>query len=360
MKKPILVLFGLFIFLQLTYGQEKKEKFKEIIEISASPVKDQQKTGTCWSFATSSFLESEILRKGKGEYDLSEMFFIRQAYLQKAKKYLLYHGHANFEQGGQAHDVMNVVREYGIVPESEYTGNPVANEVQDHVKLEEELKKFIGKTNNGFDQKKATEWEEKYNQLLDTYLGKLPSEFGIKGQIYSPKNFTDFLAIDPDEYLEFTSFTHHPFYESVDLEIPDNWSHDRYINVPYKELVEIIDSALYHGYTVCWDGDTSEKMFDYRAGKATLNEYITDYQAARQIAFINRETTDDHLMHIVGISEDENGDRFYRAKNSWGTEKNEYDGYMYLSLPYVKMKTIAILVHKDAVPQSIMNKIRKP
>ncbi|HBL75015.1 MAG: hypothetical protein A2W90_07530 [Bacteroidetes bacterium GWF2_42_66] len=360
MKKAILVLFVLFVFLQLAHGQKKDEKFKNIIQISANPVENQQKTGTCWSFATSSFLESEILRKGKGEYDLSEMFFVRQAYLQKAKKYLLYHGHANFGEGGQAHDVMNVIREFGIMPESEYTGKPINTEIHDHGKMEEELIRFIAKTNNGFNKKRAEEWEEQFNQILDTYLGKLPQEFGIKGQTYSPLGFTAFLAINPDDYLEFTSFTHHSFYERIDLEIPDNWSHDKYINVPIKELVEIIDSSLYRGYTVCWDGDTSEKSFNHRSGIATLDSGVADYPTARQNTFLSREMTDDHLMHITGIAEDENGEQFYRTKNSWGTDKSEYEGYLYMSVPYVKLKTIAILVHKNAVPQSIMNKIERP
>ncbi len=359
MKKALQVLLVLFVSLQLAQGQEKDKKYKEIIQISASPVKDQQKTGTCWSFATTSFLESEILRKGKGEYDLSEMFFVRQAYLQKAKKYLLYHGHANFDEGGQAHDVINAIRESGIVPELEYTGKPINPEGHDHGNLEEELTKFIAKTNNGFNKKKAEEWEDGFNQILDTYLGKLPQEFGVKGQAYSPLGFTTFLAIDPDDYLEFTSYTHHPFYEPIDLEIPDNWSHDKYINIPIEELVEIIDSSLYRGYTVCWDGDTSEKSFDHRNGTAILNGNIANYQVVRQTTFFNRETTDDHLMHITGISENENGEKFYRIKNSWGTEKSEYDGYLYMSIPYVKLKTIAIFVHKNAVPLLIMNKIKK-
>lgn len=360
MMKTVFVLSILFVFLQPVQGQKKDEKFRDIVQIPASPVKNQQKTGTCWSFATCSFLESEILRKGKGEYDLSEMFFVRHAYLQKAKRYLLYHGYANFGQGGQAHDVINVIREQGMAPESEYPGKVDVSSVHDHTKMEQELIRFMEKTNKDYNTKKAERWEKEFNRILDTYMGQLPQEFGIKGQPYNPKSFTDFLTIDPDDYLEFTSFTHHPFYEQVNLEVPDNWSHDRYINVPINELAEIIDSSLHRGYTVCWDGDTSEKKFSHRSGTAETDETTRDYQSARQETFFNRETTDDHLMHITGISEDKNGDKFYRTKNSWGTEKSEYGGYVYLSEPYVKLKTIAILVHKDAVPESIMNKIQRP
>ncbi len=357
MKKIFSILMILLVSAFCGFGGEQDKDFKDIVRIPASPVKDQQKTGTCWSFATASFLESEVLRKGKGEFDLSEMFFVRHAYMQKAERYLLYHGHANFSQGGQAHDVMNVVREFGIFPEFGYTGDPLNPGIHDHDKMVNELTKFIVRTNENFGERKAEKWKEKFNQILDTYLGKVPEEFGVKGQIYSPEGFTDYLEIDPDDYLEFTSFTHHPFYEQIDLEIPDNWSHDKYINVPIQELVEITDSALFHGYSVCWDGDTSEKGFSRREGVATLEGGITPDQAARQTTFLNRQTTDDHLMHILGIAEDRTGEKYYIIKNSWGTGKSKFNGFLYMSVPYMKLKTIAILVHKDAVPLSVMGKI---
>ena len=357
MNKAFNILVFLLVSAFSSYGGEQGKNFKDIVRIPASPVKDQQKTGTCWSFATTSFLESEVLRKGKGEFDLSEMFFVRHAYVEKAEKYLLYHGNANFSQGGQAHDIINMIREFGVVPEAEYIGNPLNPGIHDHGKMLNELKKFLEKTNNNFNEKKAEKWKEKFNEILDTYLGKLPEEFGVKGQIYSPKNFADYLGIDPDDYIEFTSFNHHPFYKQIDLEIPDNWSHDKYINVPIEELVEIIDSSLFRGYSVCWDGDTSEKGFKHHAGIATLEENPASNQTERQTTFLNRQTTDDHLMHIVGIAEDETGAEYYITKNSWGTEKNKFNGYLYMSVPYVKLKTIAVLVHKNAVPLSVMGKI---
>lgn len=350
----------LFILLVVPFGnvvEGQNKEFKEIIRIPASPVKNQQKTGTCWSFATTSFLESEILRKGKGEYDLSEMFFVRQAYSLKAEKYLLYHGHTNFSQGGQAHDVMNIIRKFGIMPEFAYPGDPLSPGIYDHEKVFQELNKSIEKTNSSFNEKKADKWEEKFSQLLDYYFGNVLVDFGIKGQIYSPAGFTNYLGINPDDYLEFTSYGHHPFYEQIDLEIPDNWSHDRYINVLINELVEIIDSSLYKGYSVCWDGDTSEKGFNDKKGIATIETNTVCDQASRQQTFINRETTDDHLMHIIGLAEDENGQKYYIAKNSWGIEKSDFNGFVYLSESYVKLKTVAILVNKNSVPLSIMGKI---
>ena len=358
MKKVILPFIILFAFSLSVFSQSSDEKLNEIVRIPASPVKDQQKTGTCWSFATTSFLESEILRKGKGEYDLSEIFFVRYAYLQKAKNYLLYHGKANFSEGGQAHDVINIIKYAGIVPESEYAGIIDASEILDHNKLKEELEKYISRTNNGFNEKKADSWEEKYVQILNNSLGQVPAEFGIKGQIYSPKTFTDFLAINPDDYIEFTSYSHHPFYTSVDLEIPDNWSHGTYINVPIDKLVEIVDSSLYKGYSVCWDGDTSEKGFNHRTGFAKLEDDTSTDQANRQKTFYNRKTTDDHLMHIIGISENLEGEKFYLVKNSWGTNKSKFNGLLYMSIPYLRLKTIAIMVHKNAVPKPIMRSIQ--
>lgn len=358
MKKTLLPLLILFTLPLLALAQANDEKLIEIIRIPASPVKNQQKTGTCWSFATTSFLESEILRKGKGEYDLSEMYFVRYSYFQKAKNYLLYHGKANFSQGGQAHDVINIIKTLGLVPESEYPGAGNSSEIIDHNKLEEELMKFMSKTNDGFNDKKAENWEAKFNQILDINLGKTPNEFGIKGQTYSPNAFTAFLAIDPADYIEITSFNHHPFYTLIDLEIPDNWSHSRYINLPIDELVEVVDSSLYKGYSVCWDGDTSEKGFNHKSGFATVEIGAPVDQLTRQKTFYNRKTTDDHLMHIIGISENSEGEKFYLTKNSWGTEKSQFHGFLYMSIPYLNLKTIAILVHKDAIPKSIMKKIQ--
>lgn len=358
MKKTLLPILILFVLPLWNLAQTSDEKLTEIVRIPASPVKNQQKTGTCWSFATTSFLESEILRKGKGEYDLSEMFFVRLAYLQKAKNYLFYHGKANFSQGGQAHDVINIIKTAGIIPETDYPATLNSSGTIDHAKLEEELMKFISKTNDGFNDKKAENWEENFNKLLDYHLGKTPKEFGIKAQSYSPKAFTEFLAIRPDDYIEITSYNHHPFYTLIDLEIPDNWSHDRYLNLPIDELVEIVDSSLYKGYSVCWDGDTSEKGFSHKSGFATLEDGTSLDQEARQQTFYNRKTTDDHLMHITGISKNADGEKFYRTKNSWGTDKSQFNGFLYLSIPYLRLKTVAIMVHKDAIPKSIMNKIQ--
>jgi bleomycin hydrolase len=356
-----IALLALIVFLPVSiWAQEKTTDFKEIIKVPATAVENQNSTGTCWSFATSSFLTSELLRKGKGELNLSEMYFVRNAYLQKAKEFIMYHGNANFGEGGQAHDVMNVLKNSGMMPEIDYPGKRSDQEKHDHSKMVEELRKFALKTNKNFNETKAETWESRFSEILDSYLGTVPSEFTFNGKQYSPTSFANMLGINPDDYIEITSFNHHPFYEEFDLEIPDNWSHDQYYNVPVDELVEIMDSALYRGYSVCWDGDTSEKTFKHRVGSATLEPEVKFDQQARQTTFINRNTSDDHLMHVVGISEDETGAKYYLTKNSWGTEKNPYGGYLYMSEPYVRLKTIALLVHKNAVPRHILKKLNIP
>jgi len=349
----------LILWLPILVGaQEQKTDYKEIVSLSATSVKNQNNTGTCWSFATTSFLESELLRTGKGEFDLSEMFFVRNAYLQKAKKYLMYHGNANFSEGGQAHDVLNVVKSKGAITEDVYPGNLYNPGVHDHGDMVKQLQKLILKSNKSFDKDNPQAWEEPFTKVLDSYLGEPVEQFSLNGQSYNTKNFLSELGITPEDYIEFTSYQHHPYYKKINLEIPDNWSHDLYYNVPIDDLVEIMDSALYRGFSVCWDGDTSEKSFKHRAGTATLDKEINFDQEARQTTFVNRRTTDDHLMHITGICQDSTGINSYTVKNSWGVEKNPYMGYLYMSEPYVRLKTVAILVHKNAIPSHILKKLK--
>lgn len=353
------ILFSLFVLFSavIVSAQKEIQRFNDQLVVACTTVKNQQKTGTCWSFATTSFIESEFLRNGKGEFDLSEMFFVRNAYLQKARKFLFYQGKANFSEGGQAHDVMNVIREFGISTDSAFPGNPNTPGLYDHNRLVENLTKTITRINDNFNKNTADEWEKKYTQLLDQHFGPVPETFQDDTRNYTPKSFAKQLDIRPDDYIELTSFSHHPFYSFIDLEVPDNWSHDRYLNLPIDEFITVIDSALAKGFSVCWDGDTSEKGFSHRTGTAELlKEQVTD-QNARQQTFLNRSTTDDHLMHLVGTATSDSGDKYYKVKNSWGTSDSNYGGFMYLSLPYIRLKTIAIMVHKSAIPLSVWTKI---
>lgn len=344
-------------------------KFSKVNEIKNTSVKNQQRTGTCWSFATTSFIESELIRMGKEPMDLSEMYFVRYAYIQKADHYVRFHGKTNFSQGGQAHDVINVVKKHGFVPDEVYPGLNYGSDIHNHSELSSVLKGFLdGLLKN---RQISPVWGEAYEAILDVYLGDDIESFNYKEKSFTPSEFAGSMGFDPEDYVEITSYTHAPFYSAFVLEVPDNWSFDEYYNLPIDELTEVMDYALDNGYTVCWDGDVSEEHFSNTNGVAIVPEkenipeeeskspvkekVIT--QEIRQESFENYSTTDDHLMHLLGTAVDQNGERFYLTKNSWGEKSNEIGGKLYMSVPYVRLHTIAIMVHKDAIPQRIREKL---
>jgi len=365
--------------------------FTMVNQVKTTSVKDQQSTGTCWSFATTSFIETELLRLGQPEFDLSEMYFARRAYSSKANLYVRYQGTNNFGQGGQAHDVLNVMRSFGMATEESYPGKNYGTNDHNHGELESALKAFVDVIVKNPNGKISTAWTPAFESILDAYLGKVPTEISFNGKKYSPKSFFESTGMNLDDYVEITSFNHHPFYQSFILEIPDNWNRDKYLNVPLDDLMAIIENAIVKGYSVCWDGDVSEKGFAYKKGVAILpagkiedlrNSEMSKWtdvsekdrvsqmfsfngpvpevnvtQENRQLNFDNQSSTDDHLMHFVGIATDQNGAKYFYTKNSWGTENHVYNGYLYMSEPFVRMKTIAILVHKDAIPTDIAMKM---
>ncbi len=370
--------------------KKKEYKFTNKIEIPTTPVKNQARTGTCWSYATTSFIETEVMRKQKGEYDLSEMFFVRYAYPKKAIKFVRYQGLANFSEGGQAHDVFNVIKEYGIVPEDAYTGLNYGYDYHHHGELTGIMAEIL---DNSLENKAGFTGKclEVINATLDIYLGKVPQKFIYNGTEYTPKTFAAELGINADDYIELTSYSIYPFYQKVDLEVPDNWSHDLYYNVPVKELMAIINNAFENGYSVNWDGDVSERGFSHRNRVAIIPEnnpkkmdeserlkweslnkkerekMLYDFngprkemkidQVKRQESFDIFKTTDDHLMHLIGTATDQNGTLYYITKNSWGVDGNDMGGKLYMSESFVKLKTIAIQVHKDAIPEDIRTKL---
>ncbi len=374
-------LFLLIVFSVLTFsgfGQFEKHPyhFTDIREIKTTPVKNQQHTGTCWCFATTSFVETEILRMGGPALDLSEMFTVRHAYDHKGRLYVRYHGLANFGPGGQAHDVINMIRQYGFVPEEVYPGKDYGDTIHNHGELNAILNAYLDAVVKNRNRKLTPAWPKGFSSVLDVYLGKNPESFVVDGVKYTPKSFRDHFKFNPDDYIELTSYTHHPFYTKFGVEVPDNWSHDLYYNVPLDELISVMYNALAHGYSVAWDGDVSEKGFSYKNGVAILPEKpwskitgkdsvfkhpVKEWQvdaAMRQKTFDDYATTDDHLMHLVGTGTDENGTHYYLTKNSWGTKSNKYSGYLFMSEPYVRLKTLAILVHKDALPKELKKKLR--
>lgn len=345
-------------------------EFTKLKENAAGQIENQCATGTCWSFATMSFLESEIIRLGNKPVDLSEMYNVRIAYLKKADSYLRYQGKQQFGAGGLSHDVITVMDEYGIVPESAFVGLPQGKKEYNHSEMDTSLEKMMKemldkKSNDG-----SVEWKADVEQILNSSIGEAPVAFEYEGKKYSPSSFRDAMKLKAADYVTLTSFQHHPFYMPFVLEVMDNWAKGTYYNLPLDDFQKVMDHAIDNGFTVAWDADVSERGFSFRNGigilpddQETKDELYTKVakekmvtQQNRQKEFDNFKTTDDHLMHITGKAKDQNGTIYYLTKNSWGPD-NLYGGYQYVSRNYFQMKTIGIMMHKDAIPLEIRNKL---
>jgi aminopeptidase C len=373
-----------------TSPKEEGYKFTPVVELKATPVKNQSSTGTCWCFATTSFIESELLRKGKGEYDLSEMWIVRYNYVDRLRDNFIQQGKGNLGQGSVGHDWIVEFVKNGIIPDEAYTGLNYSSTTHNHG----ELNSFVNAiaTVPVQKRKESDQYLKIVDAVLDTYLGKAPESFTYKGVGYTPKSFSATLGINPDDYVEITSFTLFPFYTQGVVPIPDNWRKMNYYNVPLDELIAVMDYSLNNGYTVAWDGDVSEKGFNHAKGVAIIPELekVDQYSAAdkarlgkmtkeeltaeaykfsrpfpevkvtqefRQEGFDTKKTTDDHLMHLTGIVKDQNGTKYYVTKNSWGTDRNPFGGYLNMSENYVRAKSIAIMVNKSAIPPEIKTKL---
>ncbi len=368
-------------------------QFTDVKVIETTPVKNQNRSGTCWCYSTMTFLEAEILRAGGEAVHLSEMFAVRHAYMKKAEMYVRMHGHLNFAEGGAAHDVTEVIKEYGIVPNEVYTGMNYGTELADFHEITPVMTAYLDAVIKAGDTSRrplTTAWKRGFNAILDEYFGELPESFVWKGKEYTPKSFAESLPIDMDDYIDLSSFTHHPFYEQFVLEVPDNWMWGQVYNLPMEEMMRVVDHALENGYTLAWGTDVSEKGFSrtkaigvipetdpksmsgteaerwgsltakereaalYSFEKPTKEREIT--QEMRQEAFDNYETTDDHGMVIVGTAKDQNGTIYYKVQNSWDTVK-PYDGFWYFSKPFVAYKTTDLMVNKKALPKDIAKKL---
>ncbi len=395
MKNSILILTA-FALISFTIEAQKNEtenpyQFTDKHTVKTTSVKNQHRSGTCWTYATASFIETELLRMGKKEYDISEMFFVRNAYHDHAVGYVRFHGKINFTGGAESWDVMDVVRKYGMVTEKTYPGLNYGEENHVHGEMDFLLKTFIDGVIENKNKKLSPVWLKAFDGILDAYLGKYPSNFTIDKKSYTPDSFRDNLDFIVDDYIGITSFTHKPYYKSYVFESPDNWSFGSIYNLPLDDYISTIDNAIKNGYSVAWASDISEKGFQYRKGIAVVpNEktkeidgleqskweemsdrekqklvfsfehYVPEKDITpeiRQEAFDNYETTDDHLMHIIGISEDKHGNKYYKVKNSWGTEGSRFDGYFYASEAYVKYKTMSIMLHKNALKKGIRKKL---
>ena len=376
MKRIIFLIASIVLININTNAQDTGYKFKMKKEIAATPVKSQYRTSTCWSFSSLSFLESELIRMGKGEFDLSEMFVVRYTYLGKADKYVRMHGNSNLAGGGAFHDVLNIIREYGIVPEEVYSGKVIGEENHIHGELDAVIKGYLDAVIKNRNRKLTPVWKKGLAGILDAYLGEIPDKFEYNGKTYTPKTFATESGINPDDYIVLSSFTHHPFYEKFIIEIPDNWAWGECYNLPLNEFEEVLDNALKNSFSVAWGSDMSDKGFSRNFGVAVVPEKdweeMTEEelnnvfktpckqknitQELRQEGFDNFTTTDDHGMHIIGVGKDQKGNKFYKVKNSWG-EYGPYDGYLYASKAYILYKSINYMIHKDAVPDSIREKL---
>ena len=375
-------------------AQEKTDTtfvFNDVKVNATTSVKNQYKTGTCWSFSGVSFLENELLKNGKGEYDLSEMFVVRQCYIDKAIHYVRYYGQTNYGQGGGLADVPYVYANYGIVPEEVYSGLNYGEKKHMHGELSALLEAYLKELVKNPNKKLSEAWLNGYIGILDAYLGKAPEKFTYKGKEYTPKTFATMLGLDMNNYVAITSFTHHPFYKQFVLEVPDNWLNGQCYNVKLDEMKAVVDNAIDNGYTVLWAADVSEKGFKWYDGVALMPkvdenkdrtgtelarwvklkssekedelydfhgpvEEIEVTQESRQKGFDNYETTDDHGMVIVGKAVDQKGNKYYKVKNSWDSE-HIYGGFFYVSEPYFLSKTMSLMVNKKAIPSDITKKL---
>lgn len=350
------------IFIALKTGAQEISvtslRLKPPAQLNYTSVKDQYMSSTCWSFSSNSLLESELLKAGKGSNDLSEMFIARFSMLRKIKMHLKLKGKNFFTPGGQFHDAMWVMKNYGMMPEEIYSGKGRGEINYNHAEMDTVLNYLVAEYVADGIQELSTQQQHKIDSLLDYYYGPVPDTFTYKGKIYTPITYLkNYLGIRPDDYVEITSYSHHPYYQAFVLEDKYNWTGDKYYNVPLADFSAITDYALQKGYTVGWDGDADDIDFNYYTALAYFSKPIKATQQARQAAFESQETLLNHMMHMVGVAKDKNGQKWYYIKNSWGNTSNAYGGFLYMRDDYFKIRTVAIIVNKKAIPDLIRKKI---
>ena len=394
MKRISILLAAVALCTSVAAQNQRPEgyQFTDTKVIPTTDVKNQNRSGTCWCYSTLTMLEAEIMRKGGDAMHLSEMWIARHTFKDKAVKYVRLHGHMNFTEGGASHDVTEAIKAHGIVPFEAYPGLCYGTDKPDFRELSPALQGYLDAVIKAGDSagKLSTAWERGFDALLDAYFGPLPEKFEYNGKEYTPQSFTASLPIDMDDYVDITSFTHHPFYTKFVIEVPDNWMFGMAYNLPLAEMMEVLDNAIKEGYTVAWGTDVSERGFSrtkgigvmpavdiesmegteaarwgqltemeremalYRLDKPGTEVKVT--QELRQTAYDNYQTTDDHGMVIVGTATDQNGTQYYKVQNSWD-KMPPYDGFWYFSRPFVEYKTMSMMVNKNAVPKALRKKL---
>ena len=368
--------------------QQEGFVFTTIKEIPITSVKDQHRSSTCWSFSTMGFFESELLRMGKGEYDLSEMFLVHKTMEDRGERYVRLHAEGSFSPGGSFYDGIYCLQHYGLVPQEAMPGIMYGDSLPVHSELDAVAEAYVNAIAKGKFSKLTPVWRKGLCAIYDTYLGECPESFTYNGKEYTPHSFAKELGLNPDDYVSITSYTHHPFYTAFAVEIPDNWRNALSYNLPVDEMMRVIDNAINNGYTIAWGSDVSEQGFT-RDGIAVMpdaskgaeltgsdmarwtgltaadkRKELTSRplpemeitQEMRQQAFDNWETTDDHGMLLYGLAKDQNGKEYYMVKNSWG-DAGKYHGIWYASKAFVAYKTMNFIVHKDALPKDIAKKL---
>ena len=389
--KKLFVLAAIVLGFAAAASAQEGFKFTDNNEVKKLvPITNQYRSGTCWCFSTLSYLEEEIMAVGGEQMTLSQMWVVRHAYFDKAVKYVRLHGNLNFAVGGAAHDVTEMIAKYGIVPREVYTGQNYGTELPEFNEIDDVLKAYVEAIVKNGNGKLTPVWQDGLNAILDSYFGKRPETFTYKGKEYTPKSFAESLPIKMEDYIEFSSYTHHPFYSTFILEVPDNWMWHSMYNVPMGEMMQVLDAALAAGRPVAWGTDVSEKGFSRTKAIGVIPEEVakntigsdaerwgklsdaekqaminnlegpmkekTITQEMRQEAYDNYLTTDDHGMVIVGTATDQEGNPFYKVQNSWG-ESGPYKGFYYFSRPFVEYKTMDIMVNKNIVPKEILKKL---
>ncbi len=355
----IITLF-IFILLGSEVFSQRVHEFIDLIKIPATPLNDQQGSGTCWSFASCSFIESEAIRLGKDPITLSPMYYVTPTYLAKAEKFIVTKGASWFDAGDLTFSVLDGYKNFGAIPEEVYNGIVSEDWRHDQLEMDNLLRAMVESVGmSGYGRIKPNSWRSSIEAVLAAYIGKAPATFLYQNKLYSPQSFAkEQVGINPDDYLEITSYTHHAFYEMIVLDIPANWNQNSYLNIPIEDFEKVLDHALENGFTLAWDGDATEDHFDYENGICRLTEQEEKMEITqdwRQKTFEDQSTTDDHNMHIIGKAKNMKNEIYYILKNSEGN--NGMGGFIYMSKNALLLKTISLLAHKDAIPSDIKNKI---
>ena len=365
LKYTFLLAFALLFAISAQGQKEEKPvyQFTDDVEAPHTIVQNQGRSGTCWCFAGTGFVEAEILRKYDKTLNLSEMFFVRWAYGKKFERFIRLHGATNLSVGGEIFDVLYAVNDAGMITNDAYTGLVLGEENHNHSELQKTIEgyaKVVTQKSSGKIQFEA--YPKILKVMLDAYLGEVPEDFEYDGVKYTPKSFANRYKLDINEYVQFSSYLDHEMYKPFLILIPDNWTSTMTYNMGFDEMMAELDNALNNGYTVGWAQDVSDKGFSRNAGVAIVPEddvdkiresnpkafkKMTDEEVLEkqysfeyimpekeitaeihQEAYDDWSTGDDHSMLIVGIAHDQNGTKYYKVKNSWG-ETGPYKGYWY-------------------------------